>query len=115
MWLADRMSPLLVSYNLDQACTTYGPRAKCGPRKLLIWPAKPQIVFSLLVSLIKTPFEWVNSYQLWPLDMSKKKLVPMRFELCTSGLDECTYYALRVYVCIFLAKKEIGKKSARKD
>jgi len=30
-----------------QACTTYGPRAKCGPRKLLIWPAKPQIVFNL--------------------------------------------------------------------
>ena len=28
---------------LKQACTTYGPRAKCGPRKLFIWPAKPKI------------------------------------------------------------------------
>jgi len=27
---------------VEQACTTYGPRAKCGPQKLLIWPAKPQ-------------------------------------------------------------------------
>ena len=24
---------------LKQACTTYVPRAKCGPRKLFIWPA----------------------------------------------------------------------------
>jgi hypothetical protein len=28
---------------LDQACTTYGPRAKFGPRKLFIWPAKTTI------------------------------------------------------------------------
>ena len=28
-----------MSVLLDQACTTYGPRAKCGPQKLLIWPA----------------------------------------------------------------------------
>ena len=27
-----------------QACTTYGPRAKCCPRKLLIWPAKPKML-----------------------------------------------------------------------
>ena len=27
-------------HGLKQACTTYGPRAKCGPQKLLIWPAK---------------------------------------------------------------------------
>ena len=26
---------------LKQACTTNGPRAKCGPRRLLIWPAQP--------------------------------------------------------------------------
>jgi len=26
--------------SLEQACTTYGPRAKCGPQKLLIWPAE---------------------------------------------------------------------------
>jgi len=37
----------------NSLCTTYGPRAKCGPRKLLIWPAKPQIVFMLPVYLTK--------------------------------------------------------------
>jgi len=72
-----------------QACTTYGLQAKCGPRKLLIWPAKPQILFSLLVSLIKTPLEWVKTYQLWPLDMSKKNFWPaMIFELFTPTLIE---------------------------
>jgi len=35
---------------LRQACTTYGPRGKFGSWKLLIWPAKPQILFILLVS-----------------------------------------------------------------
>jgi len=56
-------------FGLDQACTTYGPRAKCGPQKLLIWPAKPQILFILLLSHVKTPFECVKTYQLWPLNM----------------------------------------------
>jgi len=46
---------------LIQACTTYGPRAKCGPRKLLIWPPNLQILFNLLFTLIKTPFEWVKT------------------------------------------------------
>jgi hypothetical protein len=35
---------------LKQACTTYGPRAKCGLRKLFIWPAKPTI-FAYLACL----------------------------------------------------------------
>ncbi len=47
---------------LDQACTTYGPRTKCGPQKLLIWPAQSQIIYILLVTLIKTPFECVKRY-----------------------------------------------------
>jgi len=50
----------------NQACTTY------SPRKLLIWPEKPQILFILLPSLIKTLFERVTTYQLWPLDKGKK-------------------------------------------
>jgi len=29
-------------YTLDQACTTYGPRAKCGPPRPYIWPASPR-------------------------------------------------------------------------
>ena len=35
---------------LDQTCTTYGPWAKCGPQKLLIWPEKPKCcVFSMFL------------------------------------------------------------------
>ncbi len=25
-------------------CSIYGPRAKCGPKKLFTWPAKPTIL-----------------------------------------------------------------------
>jgi hypothetical protein len=69
---------------LTQACTKYGPRAKCGPPKLLIWPAKPQILFILPFPLIKTPFE----YQLWPWLCQKKFGPAMRFELCTPDLSK---------------------------
>jgi len=31
--------------DLDQACTTYGLRAKCGLRKLSIWPTKPKFTY----------------------------------------------------------------------
>jgi len=61
-------------FGLEQACTTCGPRAKCGPQKLLVWPAKPQILFILFLFLLKTPCECVKTYQLWPLDKSKKLL-----------------------------------------
>jgi hypothetical protein len=47
--------------HLKQACTTYGPRAKSGPRN-------PKI---LIPPLIKTPFECVKTFHLWPLDMFK--------------------------------------------
>ncbi len=68
---------------LDQTCTT------CGPRKLLMRPATPQILFILLLSLIKHPLKCVQTNELWPLDLSKKKFWPvMRFELCTPGLDD---------------------------
>jgi len=33
--------------------------AKAGPRKLLIWLAKPQILFILLLSLAKTTYEYL--------------------------------------------------------
>ena len=70
---------------IRQACTTYGPRAKCGPQKLLIWPAKSNILGFKLVFLINVPFEWVITYHLgpwawnffWPA---------MRFELCTPDI-----------------------------
>jgi hypothetical protein len=45
-------------------------------------------VFSLLVSLIKIPFELVKTYQLWPLDMSRNFFWPsIRFELSTPALN----------------------------
>jgi len=56
-----------------------------------------QILFILLVSLIKTPFECVKTYQIWPLDMSKKTFVPaMRFEFCTPGLLLSNYIFLSI-------------------
>ncbi len=41
--------------HLYQACTTYGPRAKCGPWELLIWPAKPKILLIYLTFSLKHP------------------------------------------------------------
>jgi len=38
----------------DQANTTYGPRAKCGPRKLLIRPATTKFL------LTGYPLNWVK-------------------------------------------------------
>ena len=35
-------------------------RAKCGSRKVLIWPAKLKILCFQLVFLINAPFEWVK-------------------------------------------------------
>ncbi len=78
---------LSIIHSIDQACPTYGPRAKCGLQKLLFWPAKPQNLFILVLPLVKTPFECVKTYQLWPLDMSKKFWPTMRFELCTPVID----------------------------
>jgi len=63
-------SPYTETYYLNQACTAY------GPQKILIWPTKPPIVFILPVYLRKTRFECVKTYQLWPLNMSKKFLDP---------------------------------------
>ncbi len=61
----------LMKLTAEQACTTYGPQAKCGPRKLLIWPERPQFLFILLVYVIKTLFACLTTSLLWPLDMSK--------------------------------------------
>ena len=43
-------------YTVIQACTIYSPRAKCGPHKLLPWPAKPTCVCFYLVFLINVHF-----------------------------------------------------------
>ncbi len=64
------------SNTLSQACTTYGPRAKCGPQKFLIWPVQPQILFILLVTLIKSLFECVKTINFGPWIYFLKKLGP---------------------------------------
>ena len=56
----------LSSYGLNQACTTYGPRAICGPRRLFIWPAYPEPVGILLDFSIQTPLEWVKNIDFGP-------------------------------------------------
>ncbi len=45
---------------LKQTCTTYGPRAKCGLRKLSILPAKPKFLFVLLAFFMKTSFVYLK-------------------------------------------------------
>jgi hypothetical protein len=93
LYICKQQSLQKILHYLIQACTTYGPRAKCGPRKLLIWPAILQILFILPLSLIKTPFECVKTYKIWPLDMSKKIFWhAVRFELCTPDLIECELF-----------------------
>jgi len=49
---------------LRQACTTYGPRAKCGQRKLLILPAKPIFMF------IRLDFWWKHYKNLKKINQS---------------------------------------------
>ncbi len=44
-----------IYYGLRHACTTYSPWAKCGPRKLLMWPVNAIMYFFLLVCLMETP------------------------------------------------------------
>ncbi len=67
---------LVNPYPLVQACTTYGPRARCGPRKSLI-------VFVRLVSLMKTPFECVKNINFGLLFCPKKICTAMRYDMCT--------------------------------
>ncbi len=55
--------------DLNQACTTYVPRAKCGPHKILIWPAKPK---KLLLSLIITPLNVLKRNNFGPWMCQKK-------------------------------------------
>jgi hypothetical protein len=45
-----------------QSCTTYSPRAKCGPRKLLIWPAELKILLILSAIFMKTFLFCVKTY-----------------------------------------------------
>ncbi len=74
---------MLISFeNTSSAVFTHGQcRHLPGPGR------GPQFLFIWLVSLIKTPFECVKTYKLWPLDMSKRNFWPaVRFELCTPDL-----------------------------
>ncbi len=61
-----------MSNTLEQASTTYGPRAKCGPRKLVICPSLPTILSIQLVCLLETPFIWVKHVNVGPWRFYKK-------------------------------------------
>ena len=58
-------------FNIDQACTTYGPRAECGSRKLLNWPAYPKILYFKDVFLINVPLKGLKSTLIWPFVWQK--------------------------------------------
>ncbi len=69
------------SYTLDQECTTYGPRAKCGPRSL-------ELCFQLAF-FMKRFFVCVKINEIWPMSIKKKFFWPaMELELCTPALDD---------------------------
>ena len=84
---------------VNQWCTTYGPRAKSGPLRLSIWPAKPAKPKMSCIHLI-TPFECVKTYKFWPLHKAKKIFWPaMRYELCTPGVNFINMLTRSFYVC----------------
>ncbi len=53
----------------------YNMRAKYGPRKLFIWPAKPTILLIWLAFPLKTSFKNVKTCKLWPLNNTTKKIL----------------------------------------
>ena len=61
-----------------KSCTTYGPRAKCGPPKLFIWPhAMPNMLSNKLDCLEKTLGMGWKKYQfLGPLEYAKQIFRP---------------------------------------
>jgi hypothetical protein len=50
------------------------PAGQMWPEEAFNLARKTQILFFSILSLVKTPFECVKTYQLWSLDMSKKNL-----------------------------------------
>ena len=55
--------------DVDQACTTYCPRAKYGPRKFLNWPAQPKIFYIQIVCLRENPVKWMKICLFRPLEI----------------------------------------------
>ena len=55
----------LLCYLLHQACTTHSPRVKCGPRKLLVRPTKPDIFVNLLALALREIWIWHPCIRPW--------------------------------------------------
>ena len=87
------LNELMNHHHLEQACTTYGSRAKFGPRKLFIWPAKPKILSIKLVCWKQHPQYWSKHIDFGPLISKKKILARLRFELCTPDLEHIPHDA----------------------
>ena len=94
---------------LAQACTTYGPRAKCGPRRLFIRPHTSKNLFSFyLVCSLETPSERVKNIIFGSWIFAKRNFWPaMRFELCTPALA----YAIWGKRCNSIANNKIVSNS----
>ena len=58
---------------VNQTCTTYGSRAKCGPLKLLFWPVKPKVLFIHLALLDRNTIWIIKNTPVWALEYGKKK------------------------------------------
>jgi len=78
----NRRKTLLLSWNQYKTCLVRSGMYNIWPAGQM-WPVEAfnlaretPIWFILLLPLIKTPFECVKTYQLWPLDMSKKNFGP---------------------------------------
>ncbi len=59
----------------------------CSPRQLLIWPAKPKILFIQFFSFIKTYFVCVKTYKVQAVKHSKKflaRLEALDVHLCSN-------------------------------
>ncbi len=95
--------------SLTQPCTTYGPRAKCGPRKLFIWPAKHIILttYSLKKSIKSVkhvsfgPWTWqlkISSGPPW--DLSCAPLVLLTSFICRMLKILLSKLPYRIYFCV---------------
>jgi len=69
----ERIHIICLPLYLEQACLAYGPRAKCGPRKLFTWPTNPKLLHYHIDCLIETQLEQgKNMVVLLALGDSKK-------------------------------------------
>jgi len=100
------LHPSTPSHNIEQACTTYGPRSKWGPRKLLIWPAKPKF------TSIWLDFWWKHYKNLKTLNQSGQQMFQQHFfgppwNLSCASLLSSFFFHILVSLFISNCHKEL--------